>query len=91
MMKNTFRKYHRMIATLFGVPLLFTALTSISASIADTWFHQAELASFLITVHTFQIFKLNAILPALNGLGLVGLASTGLSMVGLFSKHRQSR
>lgn len=91
MMKNTFRKYHRLIATLFCLPLLFTALTGISIAIADTWLHQEELAGFLITVHTLQIFKLNAIVPVLNGLGLIGLVATGVSMTGLFAKRRQPK
>ncbi|MEH2085328.1 MAG: peptidase [Nostoc sp.] len=91
MMKNTFRKYHRLIATLFCLPLLFTALTGISIAIADTWLHQEELAAFLITVHTFQIFKLDAILPVLNGLGLIGLVATGLSLTGLFAKRQQPK
>jgi hypothetical protein len=91
MVKNTFRKYHRLIATLFGLPLLFTALTGISITIADSWLHQGELAAFLMAVHTYQIFKLDAVLPVLNGLGLVGLAATGLSMTGLFAKRRQPR
>ncbi|MDZ7969760.1 MAG: peptidase [Nostoc sp. DedSLP03] len=91
MMKNTFRKYHRLIATLFCLPLLFTALTGISIAIADTWLHQEELAGFLITVHTLQIFKLDAIVPVLNGLGLIGLVATGVSMTGLFAKRRQPK
>lgn len=90
-MKNTFRKYHRLMATLFCLPLLFTALTGISIAIADTWLHQEELAAFLMTVHTFQIFKLDAILPLLNGLGLIGLVATGLSMTGVFAKRRQPK
>ncbi|MBN3938842.1 MAG: peptidase [Nostoc sp. NMS9] len=90
-MKNTFRKYHRLIATLFCLPLLFTALTGISIAIADRWLHQEELAGFLITVHTLQIFKLDAIVPVLNGLGLIGLVATGVSMTGLFAKRRQPK
>lgn len=90
-MKNTFRKYHRLIATFFGLPLLFTAITGISVAIADEWLHQAELVAFLINVHTFHIFGLSAILPVLNGLGLLGLAVTGLSMTGLFTKRHQPR
>ncbi|MCW5318443.1 MULTISPECIES: peptidase [unclassified Nostoc] len=90
-MKNIFRKYHRLIATLFCLPLLFTALTGISIAIADTWLHQEELAGFLITVHTLQIFKLDAIVPVLNGLGLIGLVATGVSMTGLFAKRRQPK
>jgi Sec-independent protein secretion pathway component TatC len=90
-MKNTFRKYHRLIASIFCFPLLLTALTGLSITIAEEWLHQEELAAFLLTVHTFKIFKLDAILPVLNGLGLIGLVSTGLSMTGLFSKRRQRR
>jgi hypothetical protein len=89
--KNTFRQYHRLIATLLCAPLLFTALTGISIAIADTWLHQEELAAFLMKVHTYQIFKLDAILSVLNGLGLVGLVATGLSMTGLFAQRRQPR
>jgi Sec-independent protein secretion pathway component TatC len=91
MMKKNFRKYHRMIATFFCLPLLFTALTGISIAIADTWLHQARLAAFLISVHTFQIFKLDAIMPILNGLGLICLVATGISMTGLFTKRHQPR
>lgn len=90
-MKNTFRKYHRMIATFFCLPLLFTAVTGISVAIADTWLHQEQLVGFLLTLHTFQIFKLEAILPVLNGLSLIGLVATGVSMMGLFAKRRQPR
>jgi hypothetical protein len=91
MVKNTFRKYHRLIATLFCIPLFFTALTGTSVAIAKIWLHQEELAAFLITIHTYQIFGLDAILPVLNGLGLIGLAVTGLSMTRLFPKRHQPR
>ncbi|WP_313954980.1 peptidase [Nostoc sp. FACHB-145] len=91
MMKNTFRKYHRLIATLFCLPLFFTAVTGISIAIADTWLHQEDLAGFFITIHTLQIFKLDAIVPVLNGLGLIGLVVTGVSMTGLFTKRRQPK
>ncbi len=87
-MKNTLRKYHRLVATLFCLPLFFTALTGIGAAIADTWWHQPNLSAFLITIHTFQIFNLDAILPVVNGLGLLGLVATGFSMTGPFTKRR---
>jgi hypothetical protein len=91
MIRNTFRRYHRLIATLFCLPILFTALTGMSVAIADEWMHQEALAVFLISVHTFQIFRLDAILPVLNGLGLMGLVVTGLMMTGGFAGHRQHR
>jgi hypothetical protein len=91
MMKNTFRKYHRQIATLFCLPIFFTALTGISITIAEKWLHQPELAAIFTSIHTFKIFKFDAILPALNGLALIGLVTTGLSMTRLFAQHRQPR
>jgi len=90
-MKNALRKYHRQAALIFCLPLLFTALTGMSISIADEGLHQEELAAFLMTVHTFQIFKLDAILPVFNGLGLIGLVATGLSITRLFTKRHQPR
>jgi hypothetical protein len=90
-MKNTFRKYHRLIAMVFCLPLLFTALTGMSIAIAEEWLHKEDFAAFLVTVHTFKIFKLAAILPVVNGLGLIALVATGLSMSGLFAKRRQPR
>ncbi len=89
--KNTFRKYHRLISTCFCLPLLYTALTGISVAIADEWLHQAELVALLINVHTFHVFGLSAILPVLNGLGLIGLVVTGLSMTGLLTKRHQPK
>lgn len=90
-MKTRFRKYHRLIATLFCLPLLFTAVTGTSIAIADQWLHQDALVAFLITVHTFQIFNLDAILPVVDGLGLIGLVATGLSMTRLFIQRHHSK
>ncbi len=86
-MKGTFRKYHRLLATVVCLPLLITVCTGIGITIAHRWFHQNDLSGFLINLHTYRIVGLDAIAPILNGLGLLGLISTGLSMTGLFS-HR---
>jgi Sec-independent protein secretion pathway component TatC len=90
-MRHILRKYHRQIAILFGLPLFLTALTGISIAIADTWLHQADLAAFLTLIHTYRIFKLETILPILNGLSLLGLVVTGLSMTGLFTKRHRPK
>lgn len=90
-MKNTLRKHHRLLATLFCLPLLFTALTGMSIAIADEWLHQEGLVAFLINVHTFRILGLSAILPVVNGLGLLGLATTGLSMIRPSTKRHQTK
>ncbi|MBE9124784.1 MULTISPECIES: peptidase [unclassified Coleofasciculus] len=90
-MVRAFRKYHRLIAIAVCLPLLLTVITGMGYTIFDEWFHQDEIAEFLIGVHTFKILGLETIFPILNGLGLIGLLVTGLSMTGLFKKRSQSK
>ncbi|MDZ8050396.1 MAG: peptidase [Aulosira sp. ZfuVER01] len=89
-MKRAFRKYHRQIAIILCLPLFLTLLTGMSFTIAHEWLHQDELGEFLLHIHTLEIFHLEKIYPLLNGLGLVGLLITGLSMTGLFRKRSDS-
>ncbi|BAY89386.1 hypothetical protein NIES37_35150 [Tolypothrix tenuis PCC 7101] len=86
-MNRMFRKYHRQIAIALCIPLFLTVLTGMGYTIVDEWFHQGELGEFLLSIHTFEILRLGKIYPILNGLGLVGLLITGLSMTGLFRKR----
>ncbi|MBD2208259.1 peptidase [Nostoc linckia FACHB-104] len=86
-MNRMFRKYHRQIAIALCIPLFLTVITGMGYTIADEWFHQGELGEFLLRIHTFEILRLGKIYPILNGLGLVGLLITGLSMTGLFRKR----
>lgn len=88
-MNRAFRKYHRMIAIAVCLPLILTVVTGLGYTILDEWFHQDELAEFLLDIHTFKILHLEEIYPILNGLGLIGLLVTGLSMTGLFKKRLQ--
>lgn len=90
-MVRTFRKYHRQIAIAVSIPLMLTVLSGIGYSIFDEWFGQEEIAEFLIEIHTFEFLGLEKIYPLLNGLGLIGLLVTGLSMTGLFKKRPQSK
>jgi hypothetical protein len=47
----------------------------------------SELISpLLLNIHTGEIFNLQAIYPILNGLGMIGLLVTGLSMSGVFGR-----
>lgn len=85
---RNFRKYHRSIAIIMSLPLIITVLTGIGYSIMDEWFKQEESASFLLQLHTMEILHLQAIYPLLNGLGLVGLLVTGLTMTGLWKKRQ---
>ena len=83
-----FRKYHRFLAIALSLPLILTVLTGMGYTIFDEWFHMGKFGHFLMEIHTMEILGLDEIYPVLNGLGLVGLLVTGLSMTGLFRKRR---
>lgn len=89
-MSRTFRKYHRTLAIIISLPLLLTVITGMGATVVREWsFLSTGIPSrFLLQIHTGEIFHLAAIYPILNGLGLIGLLVTGLSMTGLFGKRK---
>jgi len=88
-MKRAFRKYHRAIALVCAIPILLTLLTGIAATIIREWGMSLGLsASWFLKIHTGEIFHLEAIYPILNGLGLLGLVITGMSMTGLFDRKK---
>ncbi len=91
-MKRAFRKYHRILAIIISLPLTVTILTGMIATVLREWFVIPAIPSSLIlSIHTGEIVHLQAIYPILNGLGLIGLLVTGLSMSGLFNrKQRQT-
>lgn len=86
-MKRSFRKYHRVLGIIVSVPLVLTVLTGMLTTVVREWSVSIGVpASFLLSIHTGEIFHLEGIYPILNGLGLLGLLVTGLSMSGLFGK-----
>ncbi|MBD2676476.1 MULTISPECIES: peptidase [Nostoc] len=86
-MTRMFRRYHRQIAIVLCLPLFITVVTGMSFTIAHEWLHQDDLGEFILRIHTLEILHLEKIYPLLNGLGLVGLLITGLSMTGLFRER----
>jgi hypothetical protein len=88
-MKRSFRKYHRFIAPILFVPLGLTVLTGMAATMVGEWSLNFGLSrQLLLGLHTGEIFHLQAIYPMLNGIGLIGLLVTGISMSGLFSRKK---
>lgn len=87
-MKRAFRKYHRLLAPIIFLPLFLTVLTGMVATVAGEWSFKFGLSrsvrGFMLGLHTGETFHLEAIYPMLNGLGLIGLLVTGISMTGLF-------
>lgn len=89
-MNKAFRKYHRILGIIIALPLTVTVVTGMLASMVKEWpINTGISARFLLKVHTGEIFNLQAIYPVLNGLGMIGLLVTGLSMSGLFRKRKQ--
>ncbi|MBD2448601.1 peptidase [Nostoc sp. FACHB-152] len=86
-MTRMFRRYHRQIAIILCLPLFLTVLTGLGFTVAHEWLHQDELGEFILGLHTLEIIHLEKIYPILNGLGLVGLLITGVTMTGLFRQR----
>jgi multidrug transporter EmrE-like cation transporter len=90
-MKRAFRKYHRTIGIIICLPLILTVLTGMLTTIVKEWPINTGLSSnLLLKIHTGEILHLEVIYPILNGLGLIGLLVTGMSMSGLF-EHKKRR
>ncbi|MEG3842866.1 peptidase [Microcoleus sp. herbarium14] len=89
-MKKAFRKYHRILATIIALPITLTVLTGMAATMGREWSVSTGISSrLLLKIHTGEIFHLQAIYPILNGMGMIGLLVTGLSMSGLFGRKKQ--
>jgi hypothetical protein len=86
-MKRALRKYHRTLAIAVCLPLALTVLTGMATTLVGEWSLKIGLSrSLLLKLHTGEIFHLETIYPLLNGLGLIGLLVTGLSMSPLFKR-----
>lgn len=88
-LRGAFRRYHGQLAIGLCIPLILTTITGVAYSILDKWFSLKKAAALVLQIHSGSIFGLEAIYPLLNGLGLVGLLLTGLSMTSLFRKRSQ--
>ncbi|MBW4622123.1 MAG: peptidase [Cyanosarcina radialis HA8281-LM2] len=89
-MIRNFRKYHRLLALIVFLPLFLTGLTGMGYVILDEWLNIDNVGNLLMSVHTGRFLKLDKIYPVLNGLGLLVMLGTGISMTGLFRPRRQS-
>ncbi len=84
---RAFRKYHRTLALVFCLPLLLTILTGMATTMAEEWSVDLGVSrSFILKLHTGEIFHLQRFYPILNGVGLLGLLVTGISMSRVFRK-----
>jgi hypothetical protein len=86
-MNRTFRKYHRSIAVIVALPLILTTITGMLVTTVAEWKLDFGISrSFLLSLHNGELFHLESIYPILNGMGLLAMLATGMSMTNLFSK-----
>jgi hypothetical protein len=91
-LKRLFRKYHRILASIIFLPLILTTITGMAVTITAEWKWNIGIPrSFLMAIHTGEIFHLQSIYPMLNGLGTIGLLITGITMTGLFNRKPQDQ
>lgn len=84
---RAFRKYHRILAIILCLPLVLTVVTGMAYTILVEWFELEDLAELLLGLHTLEIIHLDKFYPVLNGLGLIGLLATGMTMTNMFKKR----
>ncbi len=89
--KITLRKIHRFLAPILFLPLVVTVLTGSLYQIARL--NQNFDYYWLMRIHRGEWgpFNLQAIYPFLNGMGLLVMATTGLSMWLQTQPRRQSK
>jgi multidrug transporter EmrE-like cation transporter len=85
---SVFRRYHRQVALIMCAPLMLTVVTGMAYPIFSEWLSLRKVATFMMLLHSGKLFGLESVYPVLNGLGLMGLLLTGLSMSGMFRKKR---
>lgn len=86
-LKKAFRKYHRVLASMIFLPLILTTITGIATTMTAEWRWNLGIPrGLLMSIHTGEIFHLQAVYPILNGLGTLGLLITGITMTGIFNR-----
>ena len=89
--KRVLRKWHRFLAPIIFLPLFATALTGVSYRVARSWFGASDqVGEFLMYIHqgTFLGKELRVFYVLLNGLAVIAMLATGISMTGIFRGKR---
>jgi hypothetical protein len=88
-MVRAFRKYHRWLSLVLALPLFLTLITGIMATLVGEWSLNIGIPrSVLMGIHTGEIVGLQKFYPIMDGVGLLGLIVTGISMSGILRKRR---
>lgn len=81
-LQRVFRKYHRWLAWIVVLPLALTVITGMLVTVVREWGIPIGIpASLLLKIHSGEIFHLEGIYPILDGIGVIGLLVTGVTML----------
>ncbi|NES76208.1 MULTISPECIES: hypothetical protein [Okeania] len=86
-----YRKWHRIIAPIVFLPLFLTVITGIGYRLGKSWFGlSSEQAEIFMVIHqgTYLGDDLKPFYVLLNGIGLIFMMVTGITMSGVFRKKR---
>jgi hypothetical protein len=75
--KKLSKKYHTILGIIFALPLLLSSVTAVLYIIFDEFFHNEELAEYVMEFHTLEIIGLKNIYPFIFLIGVIGLIITG--------------
>lgn len=75
------RKYHKILGIVFALPLLWATITATSAVIIEQFFHNEQLADYVLKFHTLEIIGLEDIYPFIFLTGVIGLVVTAFIML----------
>ncbi|MEB3831566.1 PepSY domain-containing protein [Phormidium sp. CCY1219] len=87
------RQLHRLLAPIFFLPLLLSALTGIIYRLGKSWFGMSpDTAHLFMVIHQGEYLGdvLKPIYVLLVGLGAIALLITGIQMLGWF-RHRKGK
>ncbi len=85
------RKVHQKIAPVIFLPLLVTVITGVIFDITETWFNPSESwKELILSIHKGAYLgeKIGILYVILNGLGVVVMLVTGLSMLRSFNRRQ---
>ncbi|MEB3342389.1 hypothetical protein [Okeania sp.] len=86
-----YRKWHRILAPMVFLPLFLTVITGIGYRLGKSWFGMSkEQAEIFMVIHQASYLgdDLKPIYVLLNGIGLIFMMVTGITMSGVFRKRR---
>ena len=94
MIKQQFRKFHRILAPIVFLPLFMTVITGVAYRLSRNWFGLSkDQTHFLMVIHEggFLGDQIKPFYVLLDGIALIWMLITGIALSGLFIKKREKK